>query len=82
MLKVGLSRPAIYLVFKLKAFMERIKEWSKSIQGNLELEKLIIFCQLPELEETRDQRNLNKDEMYESCFGCGFEETAKHEEVV
>lgn len=40
----------------------KLKEWRRTIQGNLGLQKQNILSQLTELEEIQDQRLLTGDE--------------------
>lgn len=60
----------------------KLKDWSKTIQGNLELQKQSILSQLTELEEIQDHRNLADDEAsLRASLTVKFEENAKKEEV-
>lgn len=53
------SGGADYIVaFKLKALKEKLKEWSRTFQGNLGLPKQNVLKQLAELEEIQEQCNM------------------------
>ncbi|WMV15422.1 hypothetical protein MTR67_008807 [Solanum verrucosum] len=54
------GRPYFILAFKLKALKVKLREWSKSAQGNLALQKQNIVNQLAEFEKVQDQRALEK----------------------
>lgn len=70
------------LDFKLKALKENLKVWSKTLQGNLGLQKQSILNQMAALEEIRDQRCLNDDENYlKATLEVEFEYIAKKVEV-
>lgn len=60
----------------------KLKEWSRTSQGNLGLQKQSILSQLTELEVIQDQRQLSDDEIYlRTTLTVEFEENAKKEEV-
>nr|XP_016494332.1 PREDICTED: uncharacterized protein LOC107813564 [Nicotiana tabacum] len=74
------GRPDFILAFKLKAFKVKLKEWSKTLQGNLALQKASILI-LAELEEIHDQRSLTEKEIYtKTALFMEFKEIAKQEE--
>lgn len=50
------GRPDLILAFKLKALKGKLKEWSKTVQDNMEMQKQNTLRQLTELEEIQDQR--------------------------
>lgn len=54
----------LFWLSNLKHRRKKLKKWSKSIQGNLEMQKLSILSQLAELEETHDQRSLTEEEIH------------------
>lgn len=74
--------PDFILAFKLKALKGKLKEWSKTLQGNPELQKTNVLNQLAQLEEIHDRRPLNEEEIYaKTALAMEFEDIAKHEEV-
>lgn len=76
------GRSDYVLALKLKALKEKLKEWSKSIQGNLDMQKLNILGQLAELEEIQELRILNDEEIHKKAtLLLEFEETARKEEI-
>ncbi|XP_060178322.1 uncharacterized protein LOC132608294 [Lycium barbarum] len=52
------GKPDFILVAKLKALKGKLKEWSKTTQGNLGMQKQVVLAQLAELEEIQDHRIL------------------------
>jgi len=76
------GRPDYILADKLKYLEGKLKEWSRTSQGNLGLQKQNILSQLTELEVIQDQRQLSDDEIYlRTTLTVEFEENAKKEEV-
>ncbi|KAF3658095.1 hypothetical protein FXO37_14583 [Capsicum annuum] len=76
------GRPDYILAFKLKALKDKLREWSKTIQGNLAMQKQSIVGQLVELEEKQDQRLLSEEEIHAKAgLLIKFENIAKHEEI-
>ncbi|KAM3251590.1 hypothetical protein P3L10_005660 [Capsicum annuum] len=76
------GRPDFILASKLKHLKEKLKEWSRTRQGNLGLQKQSILNQLAELEGIQDHRQLTDDEAYlRAVLSVEFEENAKREEV-
>lgn len=60
----------------------KLKEWSKSVQGNSGLQKQSILNQLSELDVIQDQRSYPYDESHlRAVLTIKFEEVAKTEEV-
>ncbi|WMV19032.1 hypothetical protein MTR67_012417 [Solanum verrucosum] len=51
------------LVAKLKALKEKLKEWSKTTQGNLGTQKQNVLKQLAELEKIQENRTLRPEEI-------------------
>lgn len=56
------ERPDYILAFKLKAIKDKLKEWSKTTQGNLGLEKASSLNQLAKSEEIHNHMYLNEEE--------------------
>lgn len=76
------GRPDYILAFKLKALKTKLKEWSKTMQGNLALRKASVLNQLAELEEVHEQRSLTDEEIYtKTSLSMEFEEIANQEEI-
>nr|XP_009767855.1 PREDICTED: uncharacterized protein LOC104218933 [Nicotiana sylvestris]XP_016468821.1 PREDICTED: uncharacterized protein LOC107791296 [Nicotiana tabacum] len=74
--------PDFILAFKLKTLKGKLKEWSRTLQGNLELQKTNVLNQLAQLEEIHDQRPLNEEEIYaKTALAMEFEDIAKHEKA-
>ncbi|WMV42285.1 hypothetical protein MTR67_035670 [Solanum verrucosum] len=70
------------LASKLKYLKDKLKEWSRTRQGNLGLQKQSILNQLADLERIQDQRQLTDDESYlRAVLTVEFEDNAKREEV-
>ncbi|WMV07496.1 hypothetical protein MTR67_000881 [Solanum verrucosum] len=70
------------LAFKLKALKVKLREWSKSAQGNSALQKQNIVNQLAEFEEVQDQRTLGEEEIHSKAeLKLEFENIAKYEEI-
>lgn len=60
----------------------KLKEWSKTRQGNLGLQKQSILSQLAELEKIQDQRQISDDEVYlRVVLAVEFEGNAEREEI-
>nr|XP_009781800.1 PREDICTED: uncharacterized protein LOC104230638 isoform X1 [Nicotiana sylvestris]XP_016465708.1 PREDICTED: uncharacterized protein LOC107788542 isoform X3 [Nicotiana tabacum] len=69
------GRPDYILAFKLKALKAKLKEWSKTMQGNLALRKASVLNQLAELEEVHEQMSLTEEEIYtKTSLSMEFEE--------
>ena len=63
-----------FLAFKLKALKGKLKDWSKTIQGNLEMQKQSILSQ----EEIQGHILLTDDEAHlRAALTVVFEENAK-----
>jgi len=60
--EIFVGRPDYILACKMKALKVKLKEWSKTIQGNLGLQKQNILNQLYELDMIQEQRCLSEDE--------------------
>lgn len=76
------GRPDHILAYKSKALKDKLKEWSRSIQGNLGLQKQNIPNQLAELDEILDHRNLSEVKLdTKADLSMKFEEITKHEEL-
>nr|XP_016450704.1 PREDICTED: uncharacterized protein LOC107775483 [Nicotiana tabacum] len=76
------GRPDYILAFKLKALKEKLKEWSKTIQGNLKIQKQHILDQLAEIEDIQELRSLNEEETHKkTSLMLEFEENARKEEI-
>jgi len=76
------GRPDFILASKLRYLKDKLKEWSKTRQGNLGLQKQSILNQLAELDGIQDQRQLTDDEIYlRAVITVEFEENAKREEI-
>lgn len=74
--------PDYILACKMKTLKVKLKEWSKTVQGNLGLQKQNILNQLYELDMIQEQRCLSEDESYlRAVLSVEFEEVAKREEV-
>ncbi|KAG5606593.1 hypothetical protein H5410_028085 [Solanum commersonii] len=57
------SKMEYILALKLKALKIKLKEWSKTAQGNLGIQKQNVLSQLVELDRLQEQRELNEDEI-------------------
>ncbi|WMV51457.1 hypothetical protein MTR67_044842 [Solanum verrucosum] len=80
--EIFVGRPDDILACKMKALKVKLKEWSKTVQGNLGLQKQNILNQLYELDMIQEQRCLSEDESYlRAVLSVEFEEVAKREEV-
>ncbi|KAG5616948.1 hypothetical protein H5410_016772 [Solanum commersonii] len=55
--------PDFVLVSKLRALKTKLKEWSKSTQGNLGIRKQLALAQLEDLEEIQEPRILQEEEV-------------------
>lgn len=76
------GRPDFILAFKLKALKDKLREWSKTSQGNLASQKQSVLNQIAELEEVQDQRALHEDEIQlKADLLVEFENLAKFEEI-
>ncbi|KAG5631925.1 hypothetical protein H5410_003642 [Solanum commersonii] len=76
------GRPDFILAFKLKALKDKLREWSKTSQGNLASQKQSVLNQIAELEEVQDQRALHEDEIQlKADLLIEFENLAKFEEI-
>ncbi|CAN4123193.1 unnamed protein product [Withania somnifera] len=76
------ERPDYILVCNLKHLRGKLKEQSKTAQGNLGLQKQNILNQLSELDVIQEWRSLSDDESYlRAVLTVEFEEIAKREEV-
>ncbi|KAF3666149.1 3-hydroxyisobutyryl-CoA hydrolase-like protein 2, mitochondrial [Capsicum annuum] len=56
-------KPDYILASKLKALKTKLKEWSKTTQGNLGAQKQNVLSQLVELDMIQEQRELNEEEI-------------------
>ncbi|WMV08407.1 hypothetical protein MTR67_001792 [Solanum verrucosum] len=76
------GKPDFILASKLKYMKGKLKEWRRTRQGNLGLQKQSILNQLADLERIQDQRQLTDDESYlRAVLTVEFEDNAKREEV-
>jgi len=76
------GRPDYVLMAKLKALKGKLKEWRKTIQGNLKMQKANVLKQLADLEEIQEQRALEEREIASRlALTMEFEDIAKHEEI-
>lgn len=76
------GKPSFVLMAKLKALKDKIKEWSKSAQGNLATQKQLVLSQLANFELIQEQRNLGTEEIASRvALGMEFEDIAKREEI-
>uniref|UniRef100_M1CD35 Uncharacterized protein n=1 Tax=Solanum tuberosum TaxID=4113 RepID=M1CD35_SOLTU len=62
------GRPDYVLMAKLKALKGKLKEWRKTIQGNLKMQKANVLKQLADLEEIQEQRALEEREIASSVW--------------
>lgn len=77
-----MGRPDYLLACKLKLLKVKVKEWSKTLQGNLGMQKQCTLNQLTELDLIQDQRTLSEDESsLRAVLTVELEEIAKREEV-
>lgn len=75
--------PDYVLMARLKALKGKLKDWSKTIQGNLKLQKNKVITQLAELEAIQEQRPLEEGEIASRlALSLEFEDIAMHEETV
>ncbi|KAG5599859.1 hypothetical protein H5410_031229 [Solanum commersonii] len=75
-------RPDYILVCKLKALKVKLKEWSITVQGNLDLQKQSILNQLSDFVVTQDQICLFDDESFlRVVLTVELEEVEKREEA-
>ncbi|KAG5589142.1 hypothetical protein H5410_039656, partial [Solanum commersonii] len=76
------GKPDFILASKLKYLKGKLKEWNRTRQGNLGLQKQSILNQLADLERIQDQRQLTDDESYlRAVLTTEFEDNAKREKV-
>ncbi|WMV56229.1 hypothetical protein MTR67_049614 [Solanum verrucosum] len=76
------KRPDYVLMAKLKALKGKLKEWRKTIQGNLKMQKALVLKQLADLEEIQEQRALEEREIASRlALTMEFGDIAKHEEI-
>ncbi|XP_019242559.1 PREDICTED: uncharacterized protein LOC109222690, partial [Nicotiana attenuata] len=76
------GRPDFILVSKLQALKTKLKEWSRTLQGNLALQKASVLSQLAEIEGIHDQRSLTEEEILsKNSLSLEFDEIASNEEV-
>ncbi|KAG5617007.1 hypothetical protein H5410_016831 [Solanum commersonii] len=76
------GKPEFVLVAKLRALTAKLKEWSKTRQGNLCQQKQLVLNQLAEFEMIQDQRILEEEEIASKlALTAEFEEMAKKEEA-
>ncbi|XP_047263773.1 uncharacterized protein LOC124896275 [Capsicum annuum] len=77
-----LLQPDFILAYKLKDLNAKLRNWSKTLQGNLEMQKLDTLSQLSKLEEIQDLRNLTEEEIRNKiALTMDFEEIEKKEEM-
>lgn len=69
------------LACKLKAVKTKLKEWSKSYQGNFSAQKRTLLGQMVELEEILDNRPLKKEKMRKAALLMEYEDFVKNEEI-
>lgn len=76
------GRPDYILACKLKALKGRLKEWSQSNYGNVEIRKNLILHQISELDAIQQLRGLNEEQKIKRAnLFMEFEENAKREEI-
>ncbi|WMV29767.1 hypothetical protein MTR67_023152 [Solanum verrucosum] len=76
------GKPDFVLVAKLRALKEKLKEWSKTSQGNLKQQKQLVLNQLAEIEMIQDQRILEEGEIVSRlALTTELEEIVKNEET-
>ncbi|KAG5631014.1 hypothetical protein H5410_002731 [Solanum commersonii] len=76
------GKPDFVLVAKLKALKGKLKEWSKTIHGNLGAQKQNVLRQLTELEQIQEHRSLEEDEITTRlALTMEFENIAKRVEI-
>lgn len=76
------GRPDFILAYKLKALKAKLKDWSKTIEGNLVRQKTSILNQLAEMEEVQKQRGLSEEEIFtKASLPMELEEIANREEI-
>jgi len=76
------GKPDFILGAKLRALKEKLKEWSKTSQGNLKQQKQLVLNQLAEIERIQDQRILEEGEIVSRlALTTELEEIVKNEET-
>ncbi|KAG5575541.1 hypothetical protein H5410_055675 [Solanum commersonii] len=65
--EIFMGRPDYILACKLKSLKVKLKEWSKTAQGNLGLQKQNILNQLYDLDVIQDHRCLSDDESFRAA---------------
>ncbi|WMV37642.1 hypothetical protein MTR67_031027 [Solanum verrucosum] len=69
-------------VTKLKALKTKLKDWSKSVQGNLRIQKQLVLAKLAKLEEIQEHRTLQDKEIVSRMTLLNdFEDIARKEEI-
>ncbi|WMV18962.1 hypothetical protein MTR67_012347 [Solanum verrucosum] len=80
--EIFMGRPDYILACKLKSPKVKLKEWSRTAQGNLGLQKQNILNQLYDLDVIQAHRCLSDDESFlRAVLTVEFEKVAKKEEV-
>lgn len=64
----------------MKALKGKLREWSKSNQGNLKVQKSNLLNQLAVFDKILESRNLTKEELVEKAFVLMKYELLKNEE--
>lgn len=78
----SVGRPDYILSYKLKSLKAKPRDWSKTLQGNLEMLKFDTLNQLLELEKIQDLRISTEEEIRNKiALTMDFEEIAKKEEM-
>lgn len=76
------GKPDYLLACKLKALKGKLREWSKSCQGNLKAQKSNLLKQLAVLDRVLEVRSLTEGEMVDkTSLLLKYEELLKNEEV-
>nr|XP_009608246.1 uncharacterized protein LOC104102270 [Nicotiana tomentosiformis] len=76
------GRPNFILACKMKSLKGKLKEWSRSSQGNLGLQKTNMLNQLAMLDSTLEYRALTEEEsVKKASLLMEYEEHLKNEEI-
>nr|XP_009804761.1 PREDICTED: uncharacterized protein LOC104249929 [Nicotiana sylvestris] len=76
------GKPDYILACKLKALKGKLKEWSRSSQGNLALQKTNLLSQIAAFDSIQDIRALTEDEsVKKTSLLMEYEEHIKNEEI-
>ncbi|WMV41450.1 hypothetical protein MTR67_034835 [Solanum verrucosum] len=78
----NVGNPDFVLVTKLKVLKTKLKDWSKSVQGNLRIQKQLVLAKLVELEEIQEHRTLQEKEIVSRMTLLNdFEDISRKEEI-